>query len=61
MLKIVLKNGVELLNDPELGINLDTKEEIKEILDSQGYYDLFTEEKGWQRIYRYDIKEIINA
>jgi len=61
MLKIVLKNGVELLNDPELGMNLDTKEGIEEMLDTQGYYDLFTKEKGWQRIYHYEIKEIVNA
>lgn len=32
MLKIILKNGRELLNDPELGLNLESKEEIEENL-----------------------------
>lgn len=59
MLKIVLNNGNELLNDPKLGWNLDDKVEIFEVLDEVGYYELFTQENGWYRIYKRDVKEII--
>jgi hypothetical protein len=61
MLKIILKDGQELLNDENLGMNLDTKEGIEEALSVEGYYELFTKEKGWQRIYSYEIKEIVSA
>ncbi|MCY8539435.1 hypothetical protein [Bacillus haynesii] len=42
MLKIILKNRRELLNDPELGLNLESKEKIQENLSVTGRYDLCT-------------------
>lgn len=60
MLKIILKDSQELLNDESLGWNLGEVEEIQECLSEVGYYELFTKEKGWQRIYKYEVKEIVS-
>ncbi|ATH91637.1 MULTISPECIES: hypothetical protein [Bacillus] len=59
MLKIILKNGRELLNDPELGLNLESKEEIEENLSVTGRYDLCTSDEGFICLSVDEIKDII--
>lgn len=59
MLKIILKNGRELLNDPELGLNLESKEEIEENLSVTGRYDLCTSDEGFIFLSVEEIKDII--
>jgi len=60
MITITLHDGTTFENNPELGRNLSSKEEIQEILDEVGYYELFTKETGWKRIYRRDVKAIVD-
>ncbi|MEA1004965.1 hypothetical protein U6X16_04530 [Bacillus velezensis] len=59
MLKIILNDGSEYENNPNLGWNLETKEEIQEVFDEVGFYELFVKEKGWERIYKRDLKAIV--
>ncbi|GIN54996.1 MULTISPECIES: hypothetical protein [Bacillus] len=60
MLKIILKNGRELLNDPELGLNLESKEEIQENLSETGRYELCTRDEGFIFLSADEIKDIIS-
>ncbi|MFA1510003.1 hypothetical protein ACDN41_12305 [Priestia aryabhattai] len=60
MIKIILNDNIELNNDQKLGWNLDI-DGIKECLNEVGYYELFTKEVGWKRIYKNDVKDIISA
>lgn len=59
MITITLHDGKTFENNPELGNNLSSKEEIQEILDEVGYYELVTKEIGWKRLYKRDVKDII--
>lgn len=59
MIQIILQNGMNYENNPELGRNLSSKEEIQEILDEVGYYELVTKEISWKRLYKRDVKDII--
>lgn len=61
MLKIILKDGTELLNHPNLGMNLDTIEGIEETLQDVGYYELFIKEKGYRRVYKHEVEFIVPA
>lgn len=58
MLKIVLNDGTEYVNDPKIGHNLETKEAIQEVIAEVGYYEILTK-TGWDRVYRNEIKEIV--
>jgi len=58
MLKITLLNGQQFVNNPQLGINLESREEIEDCLNEVGYYELCTNEDGWHRIHKKDVKEI---
>ncbi|MCD7911017.1 hypothetical protein KC480_05695 [Bacillus velezensis] len=58
MLKIILTDGREFFNDPNLGWNLDSKEEIEENLDAIGHYNLMTREDGEIQLHPNEIKEI---
>ena len=57
MIEIVLNNGVVLKNDPEMGINLDTVEDIQECLDETGAYRL-KNELGYHIVRKEEVKEV---
>lgn len=39
MLRIILNDDSEYENDPKLGWNLETREEIQEVFDEIGFYE----------------------
>ncbi|MFP3418049.1 hypothetical protein R0K30_02230 [Bacillus sp. SIMBA_154] len=58
MIRILFTDGSERSNDPTLGWNLNNISEIQECFEEIGYYRLFTKDKGWEKIYKRDLKII---